>query len=383
LVYAQATGPAPFPSPPVQKRKIDKTPTPLLPLQTIWTLALNNPLTFAPAYDKTLAFFPLAGDRLVCYDLVSGKQQWLVDAATQADPVAGGDMVFLVEPDGLAARRASDGAVEWRLPFAEPLAVHPVWDNGWLVAATKTGAIIALRASDGHQIWSRDLGSPAHALPALAADRVYIPTADGRIVALGIETGEPVWERRLGGPPDEILALDERLYVGSEDNFFYSIQTKDGRVAWRWQTGGDVIGLPVVDEHRVYFVALDNVVRALSRSSGVQQWMKTLPLRPMTGAVRAGSALVVTGFAPALRAFNLTDGVAGGEIPATPEVAAAPYVFEDAVTKLPQLLVITRDIAKGATATLMTHSFEPPASPVSPLPNPVTFGPPTTTTIPR
>jgi outer membrane protein assembly factor BamB len=377
------TRPGPFPAPPVQKRKIDKTPTPLLPIQSIWTLSLNNPLAFAPAYENTLAFFPIAGDRLVCYDLVSGKQQWLVDATTQADPIAGGGMVFLIESEGLTARRVTDGEVEWQLPIPEPLAVHPVWDNGWLVAATKSGSILAFRATDGHLLWSRDIGSPAHALPALAADRVYVPTADSRIVALRVETGEPVWERRLGGPPDEILALDERLYVGSEDNFFYSIQTRDGRVAWRWRTGGDVIGLPVVDEHRVYFVALDNVVRALSRESGVQHWMKTLPLRPMTGAVRAGSTIVVTGFAPSLRAFSMADGSAEGEIPATPEVAAAPYVFEDATTKLPRVLVLTRDIAKGAAATLVTHSFEPPSTPVSPLPNVITFGPQTATTIPR
>ena len=382
-LFAQATKPAPFPTPRAQvakKSKIDKGPPPLLPIQTVWTLSLNNPLAVAPAYEKTLAFFAIAGDRLVCYDLATGKQQWLVPARPQTDLVAGGGMVFLVEPDALTARRGSDGGVVWQLPFADALAVPPVWDNSWLVAATKAGSVLAFRAADGHLIWSRDIGSPAHGRPALAADRVYIPAADGRVIALRVETGEPLWERRLGGPPDDILALDDRLFVGSEDNFFYSIQTKDGRVAWRWQTGGDVIGVPVVDEHRVYFVALDNVVRALNRGSGVQQWMKTLPLRPTTGPTRAGSSLVVTGFAPSLRVFNLSDGVAGGEIPAAPEVAAPPYVFDDAATKRPLLLVITRDLATGATATLVTHSFEPPTLPVSPLPNPITFAPSTTTT---
>jgi outer membrane protein assembly factor BamB len=341
---------------------------------------MNNQLTVAPAYDKTLAFFAIAGDRVVCYDLTTGEQQWLVSARSETDLVAGGDMVFLVEPDALTARRASDGSVAWRLPFAEALAVRPVWDNGWLVAATKAGTILAFRAADGHLIWSRDIGSPAHAQPALAADRVYIPAADGRVVALRVDTGEPLWERRLGGPSRDMLALDDRVFVGSEDNFFYSIQTKDGRVAWRWQTGGDIIGLPIVDEHRVYFVSLDNVVRALNRGSGVQQWMKTLPLRPVTGPVRAGSSIVVTGFAPSLRVFKLTDGSVGGEIPAAPEVAAPPYVFDDVATHRPMLLVITRDLATGATATLLTHSFEPPAQPVSPLPNAVTVGLPTTTT---
>jgi outer membrane protein assembly factor BamB len=372
--------PSPFPAPSTTKGKVDNKPPALVPVKTLWTLALNNQLTFAPAYDKMLAFFPIAGDRIVAYDLRTGKQLWLVSARPQADPITGDGLLFLVEPATLTALHTSDGSVAWRLPFAEALAVHPVWDIGWLIVATKAGSVMALRAADGSMIWSRDLGTPAHALPALAADRVYVPTADSRVVALRVDTGAPVWERKLGGPPDEILALTDRVYVGSEDNYFYAIAAKDGHVDWRWRTGGDVIGLPLADEHRVYFVALDNVVRALNRGSGVQQWMRTLPLRPMTGPVRAGSTIVVTGSAPSLRAFNVSDGAAAGEIPAAPEVAASPYVFDDPETKLPHLLYVTRDIATGASATLVTRSFEPTLAPVAPLPNVVTFGPPTTTT---
>jgi outer membrane protein assembly factor BamB len=383
IVCAQSTKPVPFPSPRTHTGKIDDKPPSLVPIQTLWTLPLNNQLTVAPAYEKLRAFFAIAGDRIVAYDLLTGKQLWLVSAQPQMDLVAGDGLLFLVEPDSLTALRTDDGSVAWQLPLAEPLAVHPVWDIGWLIVAAKSGSISALRAADGSTIWSRDLGSPAHALPALAADRVYIPKQDARIVALRVDTGAPVWERKLGGPPDEILALPDRLYVGSADNYFYSIAAKDGRVDWRWRTGGDVIGLPLADEHRVYFVALDNVVRALGRSSGVQLWMKTLPLRPMTGPVRAGGTIVVTGFAPTLRAVNVSDGAAAGEIPAAPEVAAVPYVFDDPVTKVPKLLFVVRDIAAGATANLVTRSFEPTLAPVAPLPNIVTFGSPTTTPLPR
>lgn len=354
-----------------------------MPIQTVWTLPLKNPLAASPAYDKTLAFFPIAGDRVAAYDLSSGAQTWIVSARPQLDPVAGDGLLFLIEPDALTALRVGDGSVAWQLPFAEMLAVHPVWDNGWLVAATQAGSILAFRAMDGQLIWSRDIGSPAHALPALAADRLYVPTSDSRVVALRIDNGTPVWERRLGGPPNEILALDDRLYVGSKDNYFYSLMTKDGRIDWRWRAGGDVIGLPLADGNRVYFVALDNVLRALNRVSGGQQWMRALPLRPTSGPTRAGTTIVVTGLAPALRAFNAADGVAAGEIPAAPEVAAPPYVFDDPTSGLPQLLYLTRDLAAGATATLVTRSFEPTIAPVGPLPNLITFGQPTATATPQ
>ena len=54
------------------------------------------------------------------------------------------------------------------------------------------------------------------------------------------------------------LAAD-RLYVGSKDNDFYCLLTRDGSVDWKWRTGADVIGLPVVDDHRVYFVGSSSI----------------------------------------------------------------------------------------------------------------------------
>ena len=69
------------------------------------------------------------------------------------------------------------------------------------------------------------------------------------------------------------------------------------------------------------------------------------------------------------------DGTAAGEIQATPEVAAPPYGFTSAETKLPSLLYLTKDLAKGATATLVQRSLEPPSAPIAPLPNAVMPGP--------
>jgi outer membrane protein assembly factor BamB len=148
-----------------------------------------------------------------------------------------------------------DGSTAWEGPFADTLAVPLVWDNGWLVAATSGSAIFAFRASDGQLIWHRDIGSAAYTAPTLAADRVYVPTVDARVVALRVETGAPLWEHRLPGAANEIHALDERMYLGSTDRFFYCLNTDDGREEWRWRTGGDAIGRPVVDERTVYFVS--------------------------------------------------------------------------------------------------------------------------------
>jgi outer membrane protein assembly factor BamB len=346
-------------------------PMALVPIRTVWTLALNNQLTTAPAYDDRRAYFAIEHDRLVAYEIQSGAQVWLVEARSSFQPAAGEDLLFVPEPDAIVARHAADGTVAWRAPIAEPLAVRPVWDNGWLIAGTKSGAVLALRGSNGELLWQAALGSPAHAAPALAADRVYIPTADGRIVALNVETGATLWERRVGGMPNDILAQEDRLFFGSTDTYLYCVMAKDGRIDWRWRTGGDVIGRPLADDRHVYFVSLDNVLRSLDRKSGGQRWMRGLPLRPTTGPEKAGTTLVVAGVTPTLRTYNIADGAPATDLPAGGDIAAPPHVLAQEGSGLPMLLVVTRDIAKGATATLSVRSIDPAPAPVGPLPNAV------------
>jgi outer membrane protein assembly factor BamB len=265
--------------------------------------------------------------------------------------------------------RDDTGTVAWRLELREQLSAPLVWDSGWLIGTTSSGTVLAFRAKDGGLIWRQELGAPIQRTAALAADRVYVPIENGRIVALQVETGEPLWERRLGGAPNDVLALDDRLFVGSNDNYFYSIRARDGEILWRWPTGADVVGLPVVDNQRVYFVSLDNILRGLDRNTGNQRWKRVLPLRPTRGPVVADDLLLISGIPPNVPAYLMKDGTAAGEIAAGGELAAAPHVVTGA--SRPMVALVTRDIAQGTIVRALVRSVEPPVSAVAPLPNPV------------
>ena len=397
---------------------------------------LNSQLMVPPAYDASHAYFALESDRVAAYSLPEGMRLWMVDARPVLQPAAGDDLVFLTDATGLVARRASDGQIAWQRPMPDLPVVPPVFDRGRLIVATKGGQLELVHAENGATIWQRTLESPAHASPTFAADRLYVPTADNRVAALQADSGDTVWEARLGGAPTEILVDRDRLFVGGLDNFLYCLLVKDGAIDWRWRTGGDVIGAPVSDEHHVFFVALDNVLRAMDRKSGAQVWMRPLPVRPVGGVVLAGSTLVVTGPTAALRVFMAKDGVPatgepippgasvqpapaintsyapGAEIPRVPinpaeltkalpdmippeidndianggvgkaaslatdaESATPPHVLTDPVTQLPLLLVLSKDVARGVGVTLVRRDFEPAIAPLSPLPNLVTIAP--------
>jgi outer membrane protein assembly factor BamB len=156
--------------------------------------------------------------------------------------------------------------------------------------------------------------------------------------------------------------------VGATDNFLYCLSTDRGAIDWRWRTGADVVGAPVADGERVYFLALDNMLRGLDRRGGTQEWKRPLPMRPRGGPMLARGILVVGGLSPTLRAYSALNGAPAGEVALPTDLAAPLHLYTDGA--LPQLIAVTSDIARGATVLGFIRAMEPAAQPMAPLPNP-------------
>jgi outer membrane protein assembly factor BamB len=354
---------------PAKRSSAKPSPLSPYPAELRWTLALNNALVAQPAYDGSNGYFPIQGDRVAAYDLHQGTQRWIVSARPLSAPAVGGGLLFLEQSGGLSALHVADGSVAWTVPLTEKLAVPLVWDSGRLVAGTPT-AILSFRAEDGMLQWRRDLNAKPQRTPSLGGDGVYVPMADGRVIALAADTGEILWERRLPEAPNDILVSDLQLFVGSNDNYLYCLNTRDGLTRWRsTRTGADVVSRPTVDGDHVYFVSLDNVLRALNRSNGVQQWKKGLTFRPAWSPIIGADAVMVTGIQGPLLAFYRKDGAPGGELVTGVDlIAAPPYAFESPQALGPMIVVVTRNLKAGATVRAVSHSIEPPPVPLGVLP---------------
>src|SRR6185436_10158766 len=149
--------------------------------------------------------------------------------------------------------------------------------------------------------------------PALAGERIYVSLSDGRIVTLSLQTGDVIWTHKLAEPGGGMLAMSDRVYVGAQDDYAYSLDTKDGKEEWHVRNGNDVVGTPAIDAKRVYFVALDNVLRALNRKNGNRDWKRVLPMRPSSGPLLSGNTVIVTGLAAELHAYTTPDGMPAGD----------------------------------------------------------------------
>ena len=346
-------------------------PSPVLPLDLAWSTDLGSGPSLAPAYAADAVYVPLRDGTLASVALEDGRIRWCVVQPVAWPPAAADSLVVVAHDDQLVALAASDGAVLWTFAAGAPVSAPPVWRSGWLVAGLESGDVVAVRAADGRELWRRRLGATLRTRASIAGERLYVPLDDGRIVVLRLATGDPIWIRRVDGRPRAVLALDA-LFVGSTDNFFYRLAIDDGAVEWRWRTGGDIVGAPRIDGERVYFVALDNVVRALDRRSGVQRWRQPLPLRPTDGPALVGSVLLVAGVSPDVQLFDPRSGERAGVYRAPGELAARPFLMPGLPADGTRLVILTADgqvvglqAAKGPSRAPL--AFPPP--PLLPQPS--------------
>ena len=319
-----------------------QTPSALLPVATRWTATLPAPAAEAPVASGERLFATLFDGRVVAFSLVDGSELWQVEQTVVAPPAAGGGLFHAATPAGLLALDAESGAVRWSSALEAPVSAPLLWNAGWLIAALETGPLLAMHAGTGGIVWRRAFDGGVRVRPTLAGDRLYLSLHGGGIAALDLLTGEVLWKRSLGGQPQEILLAGD-LFVGSTDNHFYRLSRRDGALRWRWRTGGDIVGLPTVDDEHVYFSSLDNTLWALDRSHGGQRWRELLPVRPTAGPRLAEDLVVQGGLSPELNLYGPTDGAVYHRLQASSELAFAPLTIPDPLSDGPLLVLVSNE----------------------------------------
>ena len=290
--------------------------------------------------------------------------RWTTPLATAMTPATGDGLVFAASDSLVTALDQRTGLTEWRRPVAQPIARALFWDAGWLLASTVAGDLTALRGEDGELLWRTALGSPVVAPPTTAADRVYLALADGSIVAVALERGDVQWRYTLGEAVTGMQALDDQLLVGTRADRLHSLSLGSGRVRWSQRAGADVAGAPLADEERIYFAALDNIIRALDRRNGNLKWLQPLPSRPAGGPLRTENVVLVPLVTTDIGAFDAVTGTPAFTIRAVGELGSVPFLRDRPRPTAPRLVAMSREGALQGFAA----RFEPPLAPLKAFP---------------
>jgi outer membrane protein assembly factor BamB len=355
-----------------------------LSLDIFWSSHLNSPPLVPLAIDDERVYLSLRGGTLRALALGNGREVWTIDLPLSTALSASDGAVFGATARELVAIDGPTGRIRWRVPLPE-LSVAPVSRAGWVIVGSGAD-LLAFRAADGSILWRVPLGAPLQAAVTIEGDRVYASLDDGSVVAVEITSGALAWRANLPAPGGAVTAIGDRLYLGAADKFFYALDAKDGGRDWRWRAAAAILAPVAVDEWRVYYTALDNVVRAVDVGSGVQKWRYVMETRPLAGPVLDDDLLIVAASGD-LRAVRVADGSLVGKWGAPAELASAPVFAPPARKPGAAHLVVVTGAATGDWRVYgLARSPEPkpqplkeiPGRPLSPDVLPAPPGPPTT-----
>jgi outer membrane protein assembly factor BamB len=326
------------------KKKTEPEPLPLLPAIPAWSIQLEVPPSAGGAMDGDRVYVPVQGGQLEVFDRETGEALWTMSADVGSTPVARDGVVFIATPDAIRAVDGRTGLERWSTPIAKPIASPLVSHDGVLFAADDTGEALALRAEDGRILWRHALDATCRfrSVPSDAGAIVF-SIDEGRVIALDVESGEPIWEQNLPGKLSAPAAAKNRVLVGSTNNFLYALDASNGRIKWRWRTGGDVVGAAADSEGGVYIASLDNVLRAVDRDNGNQRWKVAIATRPAVPPIAVGRIVVLTGVSPRVDALVAKEGTALGSYAAPADLEGPPLIDETMKPFRVAMVVLTRN----------------------------------------
>jgi outer membrane protein assembly factor BamB len=171
--------------------------------------------------------------------------------------------------------------VEWYRPIEPyiPYKVQPVAANGRIYVSTARG-LYAFNAASGNLDWVFPTEMPLGHSPTVATVNgtsvIYVGGYDHRIHALDATTGRPLggytaYEAGAGFETNPLI-VNNTVYAGNRDGFFYALDAVSGGLKWKYETGGPILFSAAFKDGTLYFASNDACAYALNAPDGSLVW---------------------------------------------------------------------------------------------------------------
>jgi len=172
-------------------------------------------------------------------------------------PTKYGNICYIGDEDGkLYAIKILDGDTNWTFQATGPIRGTPtVFDSVIFFGTYSTPAKIYAVKDNGKSyevLWTYDVNSAIVGAVICDGEKVYFGTADGEIYALNKEDGTPAWTTPYSTngsicSSPAICNLTDELYIGSDVDTIFKIQTFDGTWLGAVYAEGDVKAPPWIE----------------------------------------------------------------------------------------------------------------------------------------
>jgi outer membrane protein assembly factor BamB len=206
--------------------------------------------TSSPAVVDGMVYFGAGDGNVYAVDAQSGILQWKFETGdvVHASPAMADGVVYIGSWDGnFYAIDAQTGLQKWKYEAGRDLAYHnqvgfqssAAVVDGMVYVGCRDAHVYAFDAATGRKQWDYPTSkSWVNGTPAVRDGVVYVGTSDtARFLALDAKTGQLRWLFDAKAYIFSSAALaGELAYVGSHNGKLYAVNTRDGTLAWEFQT---------------------------------------------------------------------------------------------------------------------------------------------------
>ena len=203
--------------------------------------------------------------------------------------------VYLSEGNG------SLGSLRWKFRTDGKIFSSPTICEGRVFIGSEDSHLYAIDAKTGKLKWKFVTGGAVSSSAAVYNQVVYFGSYDGTYYAVNVRSGKLVWkyrtegERKVGAkglwtmkPADEYMEdlydfflsspiVDKEgavptVYFGSGDGHLYAVNAVDGKLQWKFATGGIIHTSPALSHGRIYIGSWDTYFYAIDAHTGKEVW---------------------------------------------------------------------------------------------------------------
>ena len=174
-----------------------------------------------------------------------------------------------------------DLSIDWYRPIEPyiPYKIQPIAANGKIYVSTARG-LYAFRASDGYLLWVYPTELPLGNSPTIATVNnrsiAYVGGYDRKIHAVDANSGQEIpgysaYEASAGFETNP-LVINNVVYAGNRDGYFYALNAVTGSLIWSYKTDGPILFSAAYKNGVIYFASNDAHAYALNLTNGSLIW---------------------------------------------------------------------------------------------------------------
>ena len=196
-------------------------------------------------------------------------------------PVTDGKSLFVGDDVGVMySIDQKTGATNWTFDTGMRIVGSPAVSDGVVVFGSTNYNIYGLDAKTGEELWHVATNQAVMGAATIHEGIAYIGGGDGRMFAIDIHTGKVKWtfDELKNYVLTRPLVYEDKLYFGTWDTHFYSLNLADGSLVWKWNNGKSNPKLspasvwPVAANGKVFITAPDRYFTCLDAETGAEIW---------------------------------------------------------------------------------------------------------------